>query len=105
LVGGLPRDDGEFILTRLSSIAQAADAPLGSARCKPNFYIIVTSEPDALLKAWGQRDTTMFGDESGATRIKKFVHASIPIRAWYNATLYTSEGAPLTVMPDGPCLG
>jgi hypothetical protein len=52
LVGGLPRDDGEFILTRLSSIALAAGAPLGPARCRPNFYIIVTSEPDALIKAW-----------------------------------------------------
>jgi hypothetical protein len=105
LVGGLPRDDGEFILKRLSSIALAAGAPLGPAGCKPNLYIIVTSEPDALLKAWGQRDVNMFGDESGATRIKKFVHASIPIRAWYNATLYTSEGAPLTVMPEGPLKG
>jgi hypothetical protein len=105
LVGGLPRDDGEFILTRLSSIALAAGAPLGPARCRPNFYIIVTSEPDALIKAWGQRDVTMFGDESGATRIKKFVHSSIPIRAWYNATLYTSERVPLTVMPEGPLKG
>lgn len=105
LVGGLPREDGEFILTRLSSIARAAGAPLGSARCKPNFYIIVTSEPDALLKAWGQRDVTMFGDDSGATRINRFLHAPIPIRAWYNATLYTSEGAPLDVWPDGPLRG
>lgn len=105
LVGGLPREDGEFILTRLSSIALAAGAPLGSAHCKPNFYIVVTSEPDALLKAWGQRDVTMFGDDAGATRIKKFLHVPIPIRAWYNATLYTSEGAPLTVMPEGPLKG
>ena len=29
----------------------------------------------------------------------------IPIRAWYNATLYTSEGAPLDVWPDGPLRG
>jgi hypothetical protein len=105
LVAGLPRDDGEFILTRLSSIALAAGAPLGPASCKPNLYVVVTSQPDDLLKAWNQRDTTMFSDESGSTKIRKFFHAPIPIRVWYNATLYTSEGAPLTVMPSGPLKG
>jgi hypothetical protein len=105
LVAGLPRDDGEFILTRLSSIASAAGAPLGPAHCKPNFYIIVTSQPDALLKAWNQRDTNMFSDESGSTKIRKFLHAPIPIRIWYNATLYTSEGMPLDVVPEGPLKG
>jgi hypothetical protein len=95
LVAGLPSDDGEFILTRLSSIASAAGAPLGPAHCKPNFYIIVTSQPDALLKAWNQRDTNMFSDKSGSTKIRKFLHAPIPIRVWYNATLYTSDGTSL----------
>ena len=105
LVGGLPRDEGEFILARLSSIALAAGAPLGPAHCKPNFYVIITSEPDALLKAWNQRDTTMFGDDAGATRIKKFLHAPIPIRVWYNAKLYASDGTPLTVAVDGAFQG
>lgn len=105
LVAGLPRDDGEFILTRLSSIALAAGAPLGQERCKPNLYVIVTSQPDELLKAWNQRDTNMFSDESGSTKIRKFLHAPIPIRVWYNATLLTSEGVPLDVQPDGPLRG
>jgi hypothetical protein len=104
LVAGLPRDDGEFILTRLSSIALAGGAPLGPASCKPNFYIIVTSQPDALLRAWNQHDTNMFG-EQGSTKVRKFLHAPIPIRVWYNATLYTSEGVPLDVVPDGPLKG
>ena len=102
LVAGLPRDDGEFILTRLSSVASAAGAPLGPASCKPHFYIIVTAQPDALLKAWNQRDTNMFSDDSGSTKIRKCLHAQNPIRVWYNATLYTSEGAPLDVESEGP---
>jgi len=104
LVGGLPHDDGEFILRRLSSVALAAGAPLGPASCKPNFYVIVTSAPDALLKAWSQRDTTMFGEESGL-KIHKFLNASIPIRVWYNATLYTSEGIPLDSIVTGLTTG
>jgi hypothetical protein len=104
LVAGLPGDDGEFILTRLSSIASAAGAPLGPASCKPNFYVIITSQPDELLKAWNQRDTRMFGEE-GSTKLRRFLHAPIPIRVWYNATLNTSEGVPLGVVSEGPLKG
>src|SRR5699024_10205751 len=42
LVGGLPRDQGEFIVARLSQIAKSSAAPLAPAQCKPNFLIVVT---------------------------------------------------------------
>lgn len=68
LVGGLPRDDGEFILTRLSSIALAAGAPLGSAHCKPNFYIICVFR-------------SMPAPSSGACRAMIPVHVGPPFRS------------------------
>ena len=97
LVAGLPRADGEFILTRISKIAAAAGAPLASEHCKPNLYIVVSANPDALLKAWNKRDVWMFGDESdqGGTKIRKFLNSDSPIRVWYNAELYSDEGTPL----------
>jgi hypothetical protein len=39
-------------------------APLASDHCKPNLYIVVSANPDALLKAWNKRDVWMFGDEA-----------------------------------------
>jgi hypothetical protein len=98
LVGGLPRADGEYMLTRLSQIATAAGAPLASNNCKPNFYVIVTSEPEALLKAWNKRDVRLFdsGDDLGGTEIRKFLDAKVPVRAWYNAEIYNPDGTPLT---------
>jgi hypothetical protein len=71
LVAGLPRDDGEYMLARISKMAKAAGAPLAAEHCRPNFFVIVTSEVNALLKAWGRRDPTMFGD-AGGTLIHKF---------------------------------
>ena len=62
LVAGLSREDGEYILARLSKIAAAAGAPLAPEHCKPNLYIVVSADPDALLKAWNKRDVWMFGD-------------------------------------------
>ena len=94
LVAGLPRADGEYMLTRLSQIAASAGAPLAKEHCKPNFFVVVTSEPDALLKAWNKRDTRMFGD-GGSTIIHKFLNANLPIRVWYNSEIYNSDGTPL----------
>jgi hypothetical protein len=97
LVAGLPRDDGEYILTRVSGIAAAAGAPLAPEHCKPNFYIVFSATPDALLKAWNRRDVYMFGDETeqGGGKIRKFLNSNSPIRVWYNAELFSDEGTPL----------
>jgi hypothetical protein len=97
LVAGLGREDGEFILARVSKIAAAAGAPLAPAHCKPNLYIVVSADPDGLLKAWNKRDVWMFGNEAeqGGSKIRKFLSATNPIRAWYNAELYSAEGTPL----------
>jgi hypothetical protein len=94
LVAGLPRADGEYMLRRLSQIAMSAGAPLAPEHCKPNFFIVVTSKPEALLKAWSKRDTTMFGNEGGI-KIQKFLNGNGPIRVWYNVELYNSDGTPL----------
>lgn len=97
LVAGLPREDGEFVLARVSKIAAAAGAPIAAGHCKPNLYIVVSADPDALLKAWNKRDVRMFGNESdqGGTKIHKFLNSKSPIRVWYNAELYSDAGTPL----------
>ena len=87
----------------MSQAAAAAGAPLAPEHCKPNFYIVVSADPDGLLKAWNKRDVRMFGDEAdqGSTKIRKFLNASSPVRAWYNAELYSDEGVPLGNQSSG----
>jgi hypothetical protein len=110
LVAGLPREHGEFILTRVSRIAADAGVPLATENCRGNFYVIVTADPDALLKAWIKRDISIFGD-AGGTKIRGFLNSSMPVRVWYNADLDTSDGLPLTAndgtaqVATGPAMG
>lgn len=92
-VAGLTHDHGEYILSSLSQIAADAGAPLASESCKPNFYVIVTSVPDELIAAWSKRNPWMFGD-AGGTKLRQFLTASAPIRVWYNAVFYNSDGTP-----------
>jgi hypothetical protein len=52
-VFGMPRAQGEFMLERFSQIARQAGAPLDGGYCQVNLALVFTSEPDSLLKAWG----------------------------------------------------
>jgi hypothetical protein len=93
-VAGLPRDDGEFILARLSRIALVAGAPLGAENCKVNFYVIVTEKPNELLKALEKKNSKMYTN-GYPTLIREFRSATSPIRVWYNAELYDRYGTRL----------
>jgi hypothetical protein len=107
LVAGLPRGEGEYLLTRLSEIAASAGAPLAPQHCKPNLFVVVTSEPNDLLKAWNKRDVYLFdnGDDHGGTEIRKFLDAKLPIRAWYNVEIYNDDGTPLNYLDTTSGLG
>ena len=96
LVAGMPSSDGEYVLSRISKIATAAGAPLAPAHCKGNFYVIVTSDPDGVIRAWMKRDVRMFGDETdqGGAKIREFL-ADRPVRVWYNTDFYELDGTPL----------
>ena len=96
LVAGMPKSDGEYILSRVSKIAAAAGAPLAPEHCKGNFYIIVTGDPEGVLKGLMKRDVRMFGDETdqGGATIREFMAAN-PIRVWHNTDMYELDGTPL----------
>jgi hypothetical protein len=91
LVAGLNKEQGEFVLARLSEIAKTAGAPLGAETCKPNLYVIVTSAPELLLKQWWRRDVDLFDGESGPT-VKRFLETPRPIRVWYSAGTVGVDG-------------
>ena len=106
LVAGMPKSDGEYILSRVSKIAAVAGAPLAPEHCKGNFYIVVTADPEGILKAWSKRDVRMFGDEAdqGGTTIREF-NAANAVRVWYNTEFYELDGTPLGNNVDGSSLG
>jgi len=99
LVAGLARDRGEFILARLSELIRNVGAALDTANCRPNFYVIASADPDAFLKAWRKRDARLFGDGYGP-KIQRFLQSRQAVRVWYNASLDTAAGMPMTDSVD-----
>jgi hypothetical protein len=94
-VSGLRREDGEFILGRVSEIAQAAGVPLAKERCRPNLFILVNAEPAALLKAMHKRNRLFTFGHSAPGVIDDFIATPRAVRVWYHTVERTPEGLPL----------
>src|SRR5215469_14356925 len=96
LVAGLPKEQGEFVLARLSQIATSVKAPLADEHCKANFYILVTPQPEALLKQWQARDPRMFDTHNGMGQLRRLLDTPRAVRVWYNVGFSSSDGTPIT---------
>jgi hypothetical protein len=105
LVSGLPREDGEFILERLSEIARQARVPLADEHCRPNLYILVSALPMQLLQGMEQRnraftfgyDTSFYPPvQTPASIVDDFIKTPRAVRVWYNTTEKDAWGNPLS---------
>jgi hypothetical protein len=92
LVAGLNKEQGEFILARLSKIAKTAGAPLAPEKCKPNLFVIVSSDPEPTLKKLADRHNGGAFNYATGAQLKQFVETSRPIRVWYNAGTTSIDG-------------
>jgi hypothetical protein len=102
MVAGLPRDKGEYVLARLTQVAMQARAPLSrKAKCRANFIIVVTDQPEALIAGWRKRNRELFGSAMPPT-IRRFVEEERPVRVWRNDTTADTGGAPPADDPTGP---
>ncbi len=104
LVSGLPQQEGEFILGRLSEIARAAGAPLAGEHCSPNLYILVHPQPKELLQAMEKRNLAFtFGLYPPPPNvIGSFIATPRAVRVWYTSVERTPDGLPLQACPPYP---
>lgn len=104
LVAGIPAAQGEFILRGVSQAALAAGAKLGPGKCKANFHVVVTSDPDLLMVLWRKRAPRLFGGESRAA-VRRVMGKPRPIRIWYNAQEACAAGGWTATQDAGGALG
>jgi hypothetical protein len=93
LVSGLPRQEGEYVLGRISEVARADGIPLGAEHCRPNLDIVISARPKELLKAIEKR--YYFLSDEGV--------APTPVRVWYSSAMRTPEGLPMSICYGHPC--
>ena len=85
LVAGLPREQGEFVLRRLSLATKNAGAPLAPEKCAANFFVLVTSQADRILKELKEKRPRLFDTKHGVGGLQHFMATERPVRVWYNS--------------------
>jgi hypothetical protein len=91
LVAGIPANQGEFILHRISQAVLAAGAKLAAEKCKPNFHVVLTPQPDELLDGWRKRAPKLYGMAPPA-KVRRILGKPRPVRVWYNVWDQCGEG-------------
>jgi hypothetical protein len=94
-VTGLPKEEGEFVVGRISEVARAAGAPLAAEICRPNLFIIVTMDPKRLLSGMNEPTRVLTFAGASPSVVDAFVAKSRPVRVWYRTGLSTPEGIAL----------
>lgn len=74
-----------FVESRVSQIARDAEIPLGEPDCAPNFVIVVTPDPQELLKDWWAEDHDLFNRDRGLGGVNRMIRTEQPVRVWHNA--------------------
>jgi hypothetical protein len=99
-IAGLPRDQGEYVLGRLSNAAEAAGAVLAAEQtCRPRFIVVFTAQPEVLLHTWYHQKQTVFNC-SFPWPVNEFINMPRPVRVWYNLELRVPlAGLPSTADP------
>ena len=107
LVAGLTREQGEFVLGRLSQIARAAKAPLAGQTCTANLYVIVAHNPSGFLRLWWRHDRRLFNTNHGIAAVKRFIETDRPVRVWYNYMLADPDAGSgiATMLPQSVGIG
>jgi len=97
LVAGLPRRDAEFMVGRLTTVAQSVGAHVQARECSrrnANFYVVFTPDPAPTLKYLKWHPKLLFDRDANSVQINKFLQDStpLPVRVWHNAELIGPSG-------------
>jgi hypothetical protein len=84
-IAGLAAAEADFVKRRIATIATDAGVPLGDEGCAPNFVVILTPDPKALLKDWWSDDHTLFNRDRGLGGVNRMIETDQPVRVWHNA--------------------
>jgi hypothetical protein len=85
LAVGMTEAQSEFVAKRVSEVAKDADVPLGAPDCAPNFVVVVTPEPQELLKDWWAEDHNLFNRDRGLGGVNRMIRTDQPVSVWHNA--------------------
>jgi hypothetical protein len=104
-VSGLTKEEGEFVIRRISEVARQAGAPLAGENCHPrNLYILVHPHPKELLQAMEKRNRTFTvgNDDTPPEVFENFLATPRAVRVWYTTEERNLNGVAFVRHPGDP---
>jgi hypothetical protein len=95
LVAGIPQQEGEFTLERISEIARTAGIPLADEHCRANLLIFVTRNTQQFFSGMTTRTRLMTFAGAHPSVVDEFIKTPRPVRVWYKTAMFTPEGESL----------
>jgi hypothetical protein len=88
LAAGLPRMFDDYIQTRITEIARAANAPVNSNHCQADLYVIASYDPRLFLKKLWTRAPEVYDTRSQLGGVHRFLRSQDPVRVLFNSQLH-----------------
>jgi len=102
MVVGLTDPQAQFVQRRLVDVQNTVRKfkEAVNKTCAPNLFVIITDEAEQVLTSWKSRDPGMFRwkTRDGVSRS----NGDGPVRAWHNAIMEPSDGAPPSLNDGQP---
>jgi len=91
---GLPPAQRAQVVARMRAVGEAARVPMGSATCRPNVVLLVTSNKRRLLEQLAQRFPQYLGETTGR-RLTRLMESPEPTAMWHLDGLVDADGREL----------
>jgi hypothetical protein len=85
VVVGLADTEADFVEQRIGQVAADAGVPLGEEGCAPNFVVVLSPDPQALLEDWWSEQHDLFNRDRGLGGVNRMIRTDRPVRVWHNA--------------------
>ncbi len=105
-VGNLQREAAEFVVDRISSVAESVGLEAGWPRCEPRAFIVFASDADAaaqdLIEARGRQFRIgISGTDLGSSAVQAFTASYRPVRWWHSSVPVDEETGRVTARLPG----
>ncbi len=107
---GFPRDAGQYLVDRVSTVAEDLGVRIGEPGCTPNVLIASAEDGQAMAAELVERqrrdfDTNVSGANRSDRALDDFINSTRPVRWWHTSLPVDSKtGAPAVRIP-GQCSG
>lgn len=109
-VANLRAEPAQYIIDRVSTVADDLGVVPGEPGCRPNVIIIATDDPDGLARQLTEERARAFrmggsGMDRGRSALNAFVESDQPVRWWQLSMPTDSETGRRAVRVPGECTG